>query len=324
MCFPLLVKVWRAFDCWAAPVTLNGYPLLGGAEVGFFQAGFHIQKDISRLPVAVVQLNLLRTANSVTWGVMEWGDLNSWQWLIGCFGALLVGLGKGGVPGIGYLASGIYALTFPARESVGLLLPVLMCADVVAVTIYRRHAEWKYLLRLFPWTGAGVIVGYFAMDHIDDQGVRHLIGTIFLAMMVIHFFRKWQLRRLVENAPDPLPHSLAFVAFLGLLGGFVTMVANAAGTVLALYLLAVGLPKMKFIGTGAWFYLIVNCYKIPFQAGLGILTTNSLALSLTFGIFAVGGALIGPIIVRWINQRLFEFLVWIFVAMAALKLLEIV
>ena len=254
---------------------------------------------------------------------MQWGDLNSWQWLIGCFGALLVGLGKGGVPGIGYLSAGIYALTFPARESVGLLLPVLICADVVAVRIYRSHAQWKYLWRLFPWTGAGVIIGYFAMDHIDDQGVRHLIGAIFLAMMGIHFSRRWQLNRLPANAPDPLPHSLVFVAFLGLLGGFVTMAANAAGTVLALYLLAVGLPKLAFIGTAAWFYLIVNIYKLPFQVGLGILTETSLRLSLTFGICAVVGALVGPIIVKRINQRLFEALIWSFVLLAALKLLGV-
>jgi hypothetical protein len=254
---------------------------------------------------------------------MQWGDLDSWQWFFGCFGALLVGLGKGGVPGIGYIAAGIYALTFPAKDSVGLLLPVLLSADVVAVKIYRRHAEWKYLWRIFPWTGAGVIVGYFAMDHIDDEGVRYFIGSIFLGMMGIHFFRKWQLGRLSPDDPDPIPHSLAFAACLGFLGGFVTMVANAAGTVLALYLLAVRLPKLAFIGTGAWFYLIINIFKVPFQVELGILTTSSLAISLVFGLVAAGAVLLGPVIVKRINQKLFETLIWTFVFLSALKLLNV-
>jgi len=214
-------------------------------------------------------------------------------------------------------------MTFPAKESVGLLLPVLMSADVVAVRIYRRHAEWQYLWKLFPWTAAGVVAGYFAMDHIDDTGVRHFIGGTFLIMMGIHFFRRWQLSRLAPGAHDPIPHSLAFVAFLGFLGGFVTMVANAAGTVLALYLLAVGLPKMAFIGTGAWFYLIVNIFKIPFQVDLGILTASSLGLSLIFGVVAIGGVLAGPAIVKRINQRLFEGLIWTFVFLAGLKLLDV-
>ena len=82
-----------------------------------------------------------------------------------------------------------------------------------------------------------------------------------------------------------------------------------------------GLPKLAFIGTAAWFYLIVNIYKTPFQIGLGILTATSLQLSMTFGIFAVGGALIGPIIVKRINQKLFEVLIWSFVLLAALRLM---
>lgn len=245
--------------------------------------------------------------------------LQAWLWL--ALGAFIVGLGKGGLPGVGNLTAAIFALVLPSKESVGVLLPVLIAADFVAIAVYRRHAEWRYILRLLPWTVLGVVAGYFLMDRIDNAQVRTLIGAILLGMTALHFGRQYLRSRAQDDAPDLVPHAWWFRGGTGIIGGFATMVANAAGPVTAFYFLAVGLPKLAFIGTGAWFYLIINVVKLPFQAEIGILHLSSLKLSATLAPVAMFGAIIAPFIVRLINQKLFERLIWLFIVVAGLRLL---
>jgi len=108
---------------------------------------------------------------------------------------------------------------------------------------------------------------------------------------------------------------------VGLLGGVATMLANAAGPVAAMFLMAVGLPKVAFVGTAAWFFFLVNLFKVPFMMHLGIITETSIGVSLTFGIFAAVSVTIAPFILRRINQKLFGALVWVFVVIGGLKLL---
>lgn len=245
--------------------------------------------------------------------------LTFWQWIFGALGAVLVGLGKGGLPGVGNLTAAIYANIFPSKESVGILLPVLISADIVAVIVYRRHALWRYMWKLAPWTAGGIFMGFLAMDRMGNREVRLLIGSILLGMTVLHFIRKWH-RRNKEDEEDRMPHSLGFQAFTGLMAGFSTMVANAAGPVAALYLLSVRLPKMSFIGTGAWFFFLVNLYKIPGQIALDNINFSSMGVSLSMIPFAMAGALIAPFLVKKINQKVFEYLIWFFVIVAGIKL----
>lgn len=246
-------------------------------------------------------------------------SLELWQFFLIATGAFTVGLGKGGLPGVGNLTVVLLALALPPKASVGVLLPILIAADVIAVLVYRRHTEWAYILKLAPWTIVGVLLGYFVFSRVDDGAVRLLIGSILLSMTAIHFLRKWLRRH--SNGEDRLPHHPVFVGATGIIGGFATMIANAAGPVAALYFIASGLPKYAYIGTSAWFFFLVNVFKLPFMADLGILHTDSLALSARFMPFAVAGALLAPFIVRHINQRFFEILIWVFVVIGGLKLI---
>ncbi len=243
------------------------------------------------------------------------------QWILGIVGALLIGLGKGGLPGAGNLTVAIYALIFEARASVGILLPVLIAADVVAVLVYRRHADWFYLVKLLPWMGAGILVGYASLWIIQSAAMAPLIGGILLSMTALHFLRVWHVRRYADGILANVPQTLGFQAGTGILGGFATMVANAAGPVAALYLLAVGLPKMAFIGTAAWCFFIVNLVKVPFMMHLDMIHFESARISLSLAPFAMLGAAIAPFIVRFIPQRLFEVLVWAFVILAGARLI---
>jgi len=246
-------------------------------------------------------------------------NLDLWKFALIAMGAFLIGLAKGGVPGVGNLTIILVATALPAKVSVGVLLPILIAGDVVAVVLYREHVLWPYIFKLMPSMLCGVVIGYFVFSRINDAQVQVLIGMILLGMTAVYFIRKW-LRR-GKPGVDKLPDHPLFIGFTGIIGGFATMVANAAGPVAALYFIASGLPKYAYISTLAWFFLLVNLFKVPFMIDLGILSSSSLTFSLQFILFAIVGALITPAIVKRIHQNVFEILIWVFVVIGGLKFL---
>ena len=174
-------------------------------------------------------------------------ELTNLQMVLLALGAFFTGLSKTGLAGVSVLSVALFANALPARESTGALLPLLFCADVFGVAFYRKHAVWSHLVKLSPCVAAGIVAGYFALDKISNIQVQRMIGGILVAMVALHLWRQQQGEALAAQ----LPHTLGFTALMGVLAGFTTMVANAAGPVMVLFLLAIGLPKMEFIGTGA-------------------------------------------------------------------------
>lgn len=244
-------------------------------------------------------------------------NLTVWQWLLLALGAFFTGLSKTGIAGLGVLAVALFANALPARVSTGALLPLLLCADFFGLAFYRKHADWSHLWKLFPWVILGVVAGYLALDRITGAQVQRLIGGLLLAMVALHGWRRNQSDSLAAR----LPQAWWFAAGTGMLAGFTTMVANAAGPVMVLYLLAVGLPKLAFIGTGAWFFMLVNAFKVPFSLKLGLITRGSLGMDALLLLPMLPGALLGPVILRRINQRLFEWMVLGLTVLASMRLL---
>ncbi len=244
-------------------------------------------------------------------------DLSAWQWTWLAAGAFLVGLSKTGMPGLGVLTVACFAYAMPARASTGALLPLLLCADVFSVAFFRKHADWSHLGKLLPWVFLGILAGFLAMGRINDQQVRKLMGLIILALLAVNLW----MRLNPETLSSQLPHSIWFVGLIGMLAGFSTMVANAAGPVMVLYFLAVGLPKLAFIGTSAWFFMLVNTSKVPFSALLGLITPGSLQLDALLLLPMIPGALLGPILLRHINQKTFENIALVLALFATIKLL---
>jgi uncharacterized protein len=242
--------------------------------------------------------------------------LDPWQWALACLGAFLVGVSKTGIAGLGVLTMALFATILPARESVGAVLVILLAGDVVAVTVYRRKASWLHLGRLFPWAALGIVLGAFTLGQLNESVLRVLIGGILVLLVAIHFFRR---RKVAAPEPVNLPPLVA--ALTGLLAGFTTMIANAAGPVMILYLLAMRLPKLQFIGTVAWFFLMVNLFKVPFSYSLGMISVSSLTLSLWLVPVTVAGALSGRWLIARINQQLFETLALLLTLVAALRLM---
>ncbi|MDP0499995.1 MAG: sulfite exporter TauE/SafE family protein [Verrucomicrobiota bacterium JB022] len=247
-------------------------------------------------------------------------DLTWQQWALGIVGAFLMGMAKGGLPGVGNISPLLFASAFAARESVGLLLPVLVAGDICGVILYRRHTEWKYVWRLLPWMLLGVVLGWMMFDYLSDRAVKIFIAVTIFGMTLFQIVR-WWLQRKGRDPLEKVPNSRWFSATLGTSGGIATMIANAAGPIGQIYFLSVDLPKMAFIGTAAWTFFIVNLSKVPLQVELGIITLDSIGLSLVFCIFCVVGALLAPLIVKRIKQETFQRLIWLFVIVAALKLL---
>lgn len=243
-----------------------------------------------------------------------------WQWIILCLAAFLVGLSKTGIAGLGILSVAIFASILPARESVGAVLLTLIAGDIVAVTTYRRDVYWAQLWRLFPWTAGGVLLGVLALNRIDDTGVRRMIGVILLALIAVHMYRQYRSRSAVAQDADP-PQRGWLIGLTGLAAGFTTMVANASGPIMIMYLLALRLPKLFFIGTAAWFFLAVNLFKVPFSYALGLITPASIGVALRMIPFAILGALSGRRIIQSIDQRLFERLALGLTLLAGIRLL---
>ncbi|QYX75953.1 sulfite exporter TauE/SafE family protein [Streptomyces akebiae] len=237
------------------------------------------------------------------------------------FAALLVGFSKTAVSGANTVSLAIFAAVLPARASTGVLLPILIVGDVLAVLTYRRHAHWPTLWKLFPAVGAGVVLGTLFLIPADDQIVRTSIGAILLLMTAVTVWRRRTVDK--DDEPDAITTRAGRVKArsYGVLGGFTTMVANAGGPVMSMYLLSAGFRKLGFLGTSAFFFLIVNVSKVPFSVGLGLIDGHSLLLDAALALFVVPGAFLGKWAVHRINQKLFEHLVIAATIVGGLQLL---
>jgi uncharacterized membrane protein YfcA len=226
-------------------------------------------------------------------------------------------MSKTGFAGLGAFSVAIFANILPALDSTGALLPVLVCADFFGVFFFRKHAEWPHLWKLFPWVAIGILLGCFALGKFNDTAARKTIGIILFAMVALQLWRQRQSSDLATR----LPHAWWFAALTGIIAGFVTMTANIAGPLMVLYFLAIGLPKLSIVGTGAWFFLVVNLFKVPFSVHLGLISIESLKLDALLLIPMIPGALLGPVILKRINQKAFEIMVLAFTIIAAIRLL---
>ncbi|MFH8337154.1 sulfite exporter TauE/SafE family protein [Streptomyces sp. AM6-12] len=250
--------------------------------------------------------------------------ISGWEFAALALAALLVGFSKTAVSGANTISLAVFAAILPARASTGILLPLLIAGDVLAVLTYRRHAHWPTLWRLFPAVAVGVVIGTLFLMGADDGVVRTSIGAILLLMTGVTL---WRRRRENTGADDDAPDAVTTRAgrlkarSYGVLGGFTTMVANAGGPVMSMYLLSAGFRKLGFLGTSAFFFLIVNVSKVPFSAALGLIDTRSLLLDAALVLFVVPGALLGRWAVHRINQRLFDRLVIAATVLGGIQLL---
>lgn len=249
---------------------------------------------------------------------MDFSHLTAQQWLLAIAAALLVGLAKSGFGGVGMLIVILMAgvMSGHERESTGAVLPLLLCGDFFAARTFRRHVQWPVFLKMLPPAVLGIAIGYFWMRGLSNTGFKPLIGWIVLLLATLHLAR-----RAMPGFFQNVPHSPWFVWAMGIGAGITTMLANAAGAVVTLFFLAVGLPKLELVATGALFFLVINLLKVPFSLQLGFITPGSLTFNLTLVPFVALGIFGGRFLLHRINQRLFEGLLLALTILSALQMI---
>lgn len=242
---------------------------------------------------------------------MEW---TAWQISLAVVAGLLAGFSKTGIPAAGLLIVPIMALLFPARLSVGVLLPMLIIADIWAVKHYRHHADHGELTRLAPGVLVGMVAGAFSLSRMDNGTMERALGALVLLLLALEGLRAvFPARVLTDHRVFPW--------VFGALAGVATTMGNAAGPIVSLYLLGRSLPKEAFMGTAAWFFLIVNCLKVPLFAHLGIITLEGLIFDAALIPTILLGGWIGIAVFSRISQSFFNRLILILSAVVGLQLI---
>jgi hypothetical protein len=242
-------------------------------------------------------------------------SLSFTDWLLIGVVALLTGMSKTGVHGAGMLSAPLLALVFGGHNSSGIILPMLIIADTFGVWYYHRHASWKHLTLLFPWAILGIIAGTFAGTYIDDKVFKMIMAiTIFISIPLMLWLKLGQ--------KDDVPKTGWFSVTTGITGGFTSMVGNLAGTVMSVYFLAARLPKNVYIGTTAWFFLVINCLKIPFHFySWHTISINALLLSLSLLPIILFGAITGIYIIKRIPEKFYRSFIISMTVLAAIFML---
>ena len=113
-----------------------------------------------------------------------------------------------------------------------------------------------------------------------------------------------------------------YAAIFGLLGGFTTMIGNAAGPVMSVYLLSMRKEKMEYIGINAWFFLVVNFLKIPLQIFVWEnISISTISLNLLMLPFIVLGAWLGIRIVKLFPEKAFRKFIQIVTILSVIMML---
>lgn len=229
-------------------------------------------------------------------------------WLIAFLGAFCVGMSKTGFGGLGVISVTLFAMLWPAKASTGALLPLMIFADFLAVFYYRRHGNWQDLARLMPATLLGIVCGWWLMPHISDRSFTIMLGWLIVGLMLLNILQRLY-PHLVKHISDrPVVGWTA-----GWLAGVVTMLANAAGAITSFYFLARRMDKMTFVGTAAWFFLVVNLSKVPFSVDLGLINRASLMFDFMLLPVVLLGGVAGKVLLHQVPQKLFE---WITIGLA--------
>ena len=207
------------------------------------------------------------------------------------------------------------ALAFGARESTGLIVPLLVVGDVFAVIYYNRHARWKYIIKFLPWMLAGILIGVFFGKDLPEARFKVWMVCIILVSVVIMYW--WDLRRTKK-----VPSHWAFAGFMGVTAGIATMLGNLAGAFSNIYFLAMRLPKNEFIGTAAWLFFITNLFKLPFHVFVWkTITPESLMINFKLLPGIILGLYTGVRLVKIIKEGFYRRLILFLTAAGAILIL---
>ncbi|MEP7267941.1 MAG: sulfite exporter TauE/SafE family protein [Saprospiraceae bacterium] len=242
-------------------------------------------------------------------------DINIIQWCLIFLAAFIIGLSKAGIGSISIIAVTIWAWIFGSRPSTGMVLPMLIMADVLAVYYYKRHAQWSHLIKLMPWIVLGVILAAWYGKHIDAIVFKRLMAGIILISLAALFW--WERKPLGK-----VPSHWLFASSMGLATGFTSMIGNLAGGFSNVYFISMRVFKDHFIGTAAWMFFILNLIKLPFHIwSWHTVTSDTLKLDLLLLPAIVLGFFIGVKLVKRLSDHTFRKVILWLTAISSLLVL---
>ena len=231
----------------------------------------------------------------------------------GC--ALLLGIAKSGIKGLAVLIVTGLALVYGARDSTGILMPLLICGDLFAVVYYKRHVKWIYLVKLLPWMVTGVLTGVFFGKNLPEDLFKSGMALIILLSVAMMYY--WE-----QKKNKQVPTHWSFAALTGIMAGFTTMVGNLAGAFSNIYFLAIRLPKNEFIGTAAWLFFFINLFKVPFHIwSWGTINWVSFQVSLSLIPSVILGFGLGVYLVKKIKNDKYRLLILLMTGLGGLVIL---
>lgn len=233
--------------------------------------------------------------------------------LVGFF----IGVAKTAINGMGLVSAALLANVLEAKQSTGIILVLLIVGDLFAVGLYKKHVEWKVLKGLMWPVAIGLLVGVAFLANVSDLSLKKTIGWIVLVLVAAFPISQRFLKKeaeLVVHVPKVIGYTL------GSMAGFMSMIANAGGPPMNIYLLLRRNSVMNFLGNNAWFFFILNSSKVPFMIALGIIKFQSLQYILPAVPTVALGAMLGRKYISRINLDLFQNLTLISAAAAGLNL----
>jgi uncharacterized membrane protein YfcA len=253
-------------------------------------------------------------------------------WVVAGLAALVIGISKTSVATLAGIAVAAFTFIMPTAQSTAAILLILIVGDIVAVIRFRHDVDWKLLWRLIPFVIPGLLIGTIFMGLVSDVVLRKTIGVILLLPVLWMMYTQWRASK-TESTPviepdgkdiqpneSPAHRWLASIGY-GAGAGFATMTANSGGPVMTMYLLNAKVDKLTFVGTGAWFYFLINLTKVPFSAFQGLIHPSTLWMDLKLAPFVLIGTVIGAILLNRVNQLWFNRAALFFSAVSALILL---
>jgi uncharacterized membrane protein YfcA len=245
-------------------------------------------------------------------------DLTPAMWILAVVCAIMIGMAKTGVSGLGTLVVPLMAYIFGGMPSSGLVLPMLIMADIFGVVYYHRSANWKTILKVLPWAAVGIIAGLLTGKNISSVQFKQLIGILVIISLMVMIWEEFK----KTKKGDFVPRKPWFAIPFGMMGGFSTMIGNAAGPIMSVYLLSMNLQKKEYIGTAAWFFFIVNVFKLPLQIwGWHNITLKTLSFNFMLLPAIALGAFAGIKIVKLIPESAYRWFVVVATLGSAIALL---
>jgi len=242
-------------------------------------------------------------------------DITTTAWALALTAAFVIGISKAGIKGIAIINVTLMALAFGAKESTGLIVPLLVVGDAFAVVYYNRHAQWKYIVAFLPWMILGIFIGTAIGKDLPETTFKISMSVIILGTVIMMY---WWDRKKSKNVPT----HWAFAGFIGTMAGITTMIGNLAGAFSNIYFLAMRLPKNQFIGTAAWLFFIVNIFKLPFHIFIWkTITPETFIINLKLVPGIILGIIVGVRLVKIIKEQFYRKMILILTAIGAFLIL---